>query len=234
MNHPFDAASSAARHGTLASSVYERLRQDVLTGELLPGHKLRIDALRLRYGVGASPVREALNRLVSEGLVTLEDQKGFRVAPVSLDELRELTHTRCLINEIALRESIARGGEDWEERIVLAFHRMMRARRRGQAPDAELERAHRAFHAALIDACGSRWITGFSETLFDRTRRYRSLAINAPSEPRDIEAEHRHIMDAVLARDTPLAVKLLNEHVLLTADIVTRLEALQKAAAAVK
>src|SRR3990172_5019394 len=98
MNHPFDAASSAARHGTLASSVYERLRQDVLTGELLPGHKLRIDALRLRYGVGASPVREALNRLVSEGLVTLEDQKGFRVAPVSLDELRELTHTRCLIN----------------------------------------------------------------------------------------------------------------------------------------
>jgi GntR family transcriptional regulator, carbon starvation induced regulator len=214
-------AQSAA---TLASVVYEQLRADLLRGTLAPGEKLRMESLRERYGVGASPVREALNRLAAEGLVVQIDQRGFRVAPVSIEDLRELTKARLWVTGMALRESIAHGDAAWEERIVLAFHRMMRAV--GRSPDSSAaigpaaEKLHAAFHAALIDACGSRWIADFAAMLFDCARRYQHLSTQWKRRPRDIEAEHRAIMDAVLARDAELAVKLHDAHIARTVEIV--------------
>jgi DNA-binding GntR family transcriptional regulator len=222
MDRQVDSLETGAKRGTLASTVFDRLRQDVLNGVLRPNEKLRIESLRQRYDVGASPVREALNRLVSEGLVLLEDQKGFRVAPVSREELHEIARTRCLINEIALRESIAHGDADWEEGIVVAYHRWQRSMRPNtSADDTERARRHREFHTALISACGSHWIVSLAELLFDTCQRYRELANQASLASRDIDAEiltgmdaeHRAIMDAVLARDTERAIKLHNEHV---------------------
>jgi GntR family carbon starvation induced transcriptional regulator len=216
----------AARSQTLATSVFERIRNDILEGLLVPGEKLRIEALRTRYNVGASPVREALNRLATQGLVTQIDQKGFRVSPVSVEEMAELTRTRCLTNEIALRESIANGDAAWEERLLLAYHRLARLARQLKAGDTsvrpEMGLRHREFHTALISACGSHWLLEFSEMLFDCAKRYQRLSMLAGAAPRDIEAEHKPILDAVLARDTETALKLLNQHVSLTADIVSR------------
>jgi GntR family transcriptional regulator, carbon starvation induced regulator len=211
---------------TLTSAVYERLRRDILVGRLAPGEKLRIDALRAAYEVGASPLREALNRLSAEGLVTQEDQRGFRVPPVSLEDLKELTRTRCWLNEVALRESIAQGGTAWEERVVLTHHRLSRTPVPNDAAaklDSEWERRHREFHAALLSACGSRWLTGFCESLFDQADRYRYLSLYA-HEHRDFVGEHRAIMEAALARNTELAVGLLNQHVNKTAELVSSLQ----------
>ena len=92
-----------SRAGTLASSVYDEMRNDILSGELPPGEKLRVEYMRTRYGVGASPIREALNRLSVDGVVLRVDQKGFRVAEVSVAELDELIKTRCWLEETALR-----------------------------------------------------------------------------------------------------------------------------------
>jgi len=212
---------------TLASSVYERLRRDIVEGQLAPGEKLRIDALRALYGVGASPLREALNRLSAEGLVIQEDQRGFRVPPVSVDDLQELTRTRCLINEVALREAIARGDPAWEEQIVVAHHRLARTAFDLGTPtivNPEWERRHREFHMALIVACGSRWIAASWGQLFDLADRYRHLSKRGDGQHRDFHAEHRAIMDATLARNTELAVRLLNEHVSRTAELVTKLK----------
>lgn len=226
-----DARPSAPT--TLTSSVYERLRRDILIGRLQPDEKLRIDALRAAYEVGASPLREALNRLSAEGLVIQEDQRGFRVAPVSLDDLRELTRTRCWLNEIALRESITRGDRAWEERVVLTHHRLARTPVYSDASsklDSEWERRHRAFHAALISGCGSRWLTTFCESLFDQADRYRFLSVYA-HEHRDFVGEHRAIAEAALARDTDLAVRLLVHHISKTAELVASLDELPKAEA---
>src|SRR5690606_7980773 len=126
---PDFAGTEAAGHRTMASSVYNRLRRDILEGAREPGARLPIEVIRARYGTGASPVREALNRLAAEGVVVLEDQKGFRVPPISRADLLELTRTRCWINEIAVRESIARGDAAWEEQLVVAYHRLWRAPR---------------------------------------------------------------------------------------------------------
>src|SRR5258708_34432797 len=98
---------------TRTRAIYEQLRREIIQGTLLPGEKLRIEALRARYNVGGTPLREAMNRLSTEGLVIQSDQRGFRVTPVSADALRELTRTRCWINQVALRHSPAPGGRAW-------------------------------------------------------------------------------------------------------------------------
>lgn len=217
--------------GTLASTVYDRLRGDILNGLLPPGEKLRAEFLRDRYGVGNSPIREALNRLSVDGLVTRQDQKGFRVATVSEDELAELVRTRCWIEEIALRESIAHGDSEWEENVVLASHRLSRVHRSSDRItyriDPEWERLHRAFHISLIAGCGSRWLRQFCEQLMDQADRYRLLAI-VVSYPRrnelsrDEAMEHEAIREAVIGRNADQAVRLLCAHYQRTVEIIHR------------
>ena len=198
---------------TRTSAIYERLRRDIIQGTLLPGEKLRIEVLRAKYDVGGTPLREAMNRLSVEGLVAQSEQRGFRVTPVSADDLLELTRTRCWINEVALRESIARGSRDWEEQVLLALHRLSRVPvvvdNSRMNPDwSEL---HRVFHAALLAGCGSRWLMDFNDLLFDCAERYRNL-LAVIGAVRDVHSEHRAIAEAAIERKTALAIGLLNDH----------------------
>lgn len=210
--------------GTLASSVYDMMRQDILKGDLPPGEKLRVEYLRDRYGVGASPIREALNRLSVDGVVMRVDQKGFRVATVSVAELDELIKTRCWLEETAIRESIAAGDDAWEERLVLAFHRLSKAPRSAErityAINPDWEVLHRAFHLALIGACGSRWLISYCEQLNDLADRYRQLAVRVTYPRRNELDEHKAIMDAAVNRDPDRAVEVLMDHYRRTAEII--------------
>jgi DNA-binding GntR family transcriptional regulator len=211
---------------TQASTIYATLRRDLLRGVFQPGEKLPIEALCVRYRIGATPLREALNRLSAEDLVLRADQRGFRVAEVSLADLEELTKTLGWIGALALRESIANGDAAWEEAIVLAAHRLSRVPREGaegySSFNPEWETCHRAFHLTLIAACGSRWLIDFYATLLDRNARYRYLAFADASVPRDTEAEHRAITEAVLRRDADDAVAAAEAHVRATTETVAR------------
>jgi len=205
-------ALESSRSATLASTVFERLREDILEGRFQPGEKLRIGVLQERYEVGASPIREALNRLSSISLVQQVDRRGFRVLPLGADDQMELNRTRCWVNEIVIRESIAHGGDAWEEAIVLAYHRLWRCPMflpAGQV-NREWELLHRKFHAALIAACPSRWMRDFHEALFDHADWARRASTHR-FDPAGALADHRAIMDAVLGRDVALAVGLLNK-----------------------
>lgn len=210
--------------GTLASSVYDMMRQDILKGDLPPGEKLRVEYLRDRYGVGASPIREALNRLSVDGVVMRVDQKGFRVAEVSVVELDELIKTRCWLEETAIRESIAAGDDAWEEQLVLAFHRLSKTPRSADqviyAVNPDWEVLHRAFHLALIGACGSRWLISYCEQLNDLADRYRQLAVRVTYPRRNELDEHKAIMDAAVNRKPDAAVEVLIDHYRRTADII--------------
>ena len=211
-----DLAGSGLVGGTLASAVYERMRSDILCGDLSPGVRLRSEFLRQRYQVGNSPVREALNRLSTDGLVVREDQKGFRVSAVSKADMLELAKTRSWVEDIALKQSIALGDVEWEEELVLAFHRLSRAIRASDATDyghdAEWEACHRAFHMSLINACGSRWLIGFLEQLYDQSDRYWKLAGITNNDPSNDIEEHRTIMEAAIDRRADDAVKLMENH----------------------
>lgn len=223
-----DTASKAgngnAKSSTQASSVYDRLQADILSGKLAPGRKLRLKDLIETYDSGNSPLREALNRLSANGMVVREENRGFRVPSASNKKLAEITRTRCWLEEIALRESIANGDADWEERIVLAFHWLARAARstdeatRFTSP--EWEEHHRDFHLALISACGSDILIGFCYELHQRSFRYRNLAEVVEYRDRHELEEHRELQQTVLNRDADKAVELLRKHYEVTADIL--------------
>jgi GntR family transcriptional regulator, carbon starvation induced regulator len=209
---------------SLAIETYTRLRQDILDATLAPNTKLKARELCARYGVGLSPVREALNRLLSEALVRQNAQCGFTVASFSLSELEEIVRTRRWLDEIGLRNSIRDGDDAWEERVVMSCHRLSRTPRYPDGLDAPRNplwyTAHRAFHLSLIDACGSEWLKSFSMTLFDAIERYRAISRKPGVQRLTHQDEHRAIADAAVGRDADVAVGLLFEHYELTARLV--------------
>ncbi|MBT5032186.1 MAG: GntR family transcriptional regulator [Proteobacteria bacterium] len=214
--------NGASQKETLASSVYHSLLEDILAGKLEPGHKLRLQALKNDYNVGNSPLREALNRLSVNGMVVREENKGFRVSPASISELQELIRTRCWLEEIALRESIKNGSDEYDEQIVLAFHRLSRL-----APSVgtsysspEQENKHREFHQSLLSACNSNILLGYCAQLHEQTVRYRNLAAVVEYREDHEGEEHEKIRDAVLERDADTAIKILSSHYQITAEIV--------------
>ncbi|WP_249225666.1 FCD domain-containing protein [Tardiphaga alba] len=154
------------------------------------------------------------------------DQRGFQVAELSGSDLDELTKARCWLDGQALRESIEKGGADWEERVLLAYHRLSRIPRylEGQSAtrNAEWEHAHKEFHASLLSACGTKWIEGFCDQMFDAAERYRHAARIASSTNRGDLDEHRAIMEAAVARQADTAVALLQQHFQTTSDLVRK------------
>lgn len=210
---------------TLANQVLESLRRDILSGALEPGMKLRIDGLRERYGVGASPIREALSQMVAEKLVLRLDHRGFRVVGADIAELEELVQTELIISVAALRASVQRGDIDWEERLVLAHRRLdLTPRSLDQhhyKPNPLWQQLHRAYHVALVDACGSDQTISICADVHDRQTRFRILYNRITQWPRrDVSGEHRQITDAALARDADLACSLLHDHLSRTADFL--------------
>ncbi len=220
---------------TIASAVYARLRADVLAGTLAPGQKLRIEGLCRRYAAGNSPVREALNRLSSEGLIERREQRGFYVVDTSAEDLAELVRTRCWLESIALRESMARATEPWHERLVLALHRMSRTPR-STSPDAyeenpEWEAVHRSFHRTLISQCASARLVRYCEDLADQAYRYRQLSMQRAYLTRDVKGEHEALVRAVLDGAAAGAVELLVRHYRRTAELVGDADAFAQDAA---
>jgi DNA-binding GntR family transcriptional regulator len=209
---------------TLATGIYDRLKSDILAVRLEPGRKLQLRFLVEHYDTGQTPLREALNRLITEDLVIGKEQRGFFVKPISPEELGELTKTRSWVEGLALRESMANSTPAWEESLLVAHHRLERAPRSLDADrfesNPEWERLHRAFHALLIGGCGSRPLIGFCEQLADRLQRYRALSSRRSFRVRNVDREHAAILKAILDHQTETAVQLLQEHYRQTASFI--------------
>jgi DNA-binding GntR family transcriptional regulator len=219
---PLGLAADGRPFRSLTSAVLAQLRAEILSAHLKPGEKVLIAAVAKRLGVSLSAVREALSRLAAEGLVRGEDQRGFRVSPVSIDDLRDVTRTRIDLEGLALRRAIELGDQRWEEGVRLAHAELAAVPLPPPGePGFQFERwraLHQRYHLALVAGCGSEWLLRLRHILFEQSERYRFLAYGV--EPRDIEGEHRTIMQAALARDADAAVDALRDHLALTADII--------------
>jgi len=206
-------AREVAPAATLAEQAFTRLRADILSARLRPGEKMHVERLRNSYGLGATPLREALSRLSSLDLVVAEGQRGFRVAPVSIENLIDITKTRAWVEASALRTSIALGDRRWEAQVLAAAHRLKSCPKyEGQSLSDEWNRENREFHDALASASNSRQTMVFRAQLYDLSDRYRRLAVQNGLEGRDLDTEHQRIMDAALSRDSDAAVSLTVEH----------------------
>jgi GntR family carbon starvation induced transcriptional regulator len=207
---------------TEASLITDRLREEIVSGRVAPGAKLKLVPLAERYEVSRGPLREAASRLAAEGLVTIEDQRGFRVRPISRDDLLDVTRTRQRIEVLALRDAIEHGDLSWEGRVMAACHVLARvsAHDGSEAARATFLEHHQGFHEALVSACPSAYLLDFRARLYALSERYRHLAVNRyeADVARVIAAEHQAIADAAVGRDADRACALLASHLQDTAD----------------
>ncbi len=209
---------------TLTDQAYQHLRDDIVHGHLAPNTKLRIESLRQQYGVGATPLREALSRLSADGFVTIEGQRGFKVADMTKDDLEDVTNLRVVLESQALTQSIVKGDDTWEAGVVAAFHRLSKLEEsEGDRDINDWEKRNADFHNALIGACRSKWLRRFYDTLYDQHKRYRNLARSDTHARRDIHAEHEAIYKAAMNRDAEAACKANEFHIRETAEVVKRL-----------
>ncbi|MED5370218.1 MAG: GntR family transcriptional regulator [Myxococcota bacterium] len=200
---------------THSSRLTDRLREEILSGAVPPASKLKLAPLAERFEVSRGPLREAATRLVSEGLVTLEDQRGFTVAGISREDLLDLTQTRQRIEVLALRDAIQHGDLAWEGRVMAACHMLDRVT--PPTGTAGFTNRHAEFHRELVSACPSAYLLNFREQLYALTQRYRNLAAHLPAGKRDIRAEHWGIAEAAVSRDAEGACRRLQDHLHRTA-----------------
>lgn len=211
---------------------YNVLRDEILHGELTPGERLPAAELRIRYRLGLTPIREAIMRLASEGLVENLANRGARVREVSLEEFRDLMDTRRAIERLCLTRAMERGDAAWEAECLRALHVLGRAPLPRDPSDraaaVRWETLHREFHRALVSACGSPWHLHLWDVLADHSARYRKLRLlthygRDPAKGRDIAAEHEAITAAVIAREAGHACDLMDRHLARTLEAVAPL-----------
>ncbi|MFD1985760.1 FCD domain-containing protein [Mesorhizobium newzealandense] len=208
--------TSRPKGETRAGDVLHRMRQDIVGCVLGPGERLRFEALRERYAVSFSTLREALSCLVAEELVLAQGQRGFIVAPISIDDLNDLTNVRVLVEREALRRAMLRGDDAWEAAIIATFHRMERFQRRAGNQyylDEEWSTIHGAFHLSLVSACQSPNLLQIREKLFARAHRYRRMSSQFRTSWREKDVEHKSIMETVVARNKGEALALIDRHI---------------------
>lgn len=219
MNLKLDAQAATR---TITGDVYFTIRQAIIRCDMMPNTKVNIQSLAKELDASVGAVREALSRLAAEGLVFAEAQRGFTVAPVSADDLDQLTSARIKIESYCIEDSIDNRNLDWETEVVGTLHRLNRTpyvSDQHKLTNAWGE-AHRAFHQALVSACSNSWFLRIRNQLYDQSERYRQLSVPLAREERDVNAEHTAISDAVLAGDKKTAGMLIAKHFQITSEII--------------
>ncbi len=222
---------SVSKHESMAQRAYRIIRADIISGARPPGERLRIEMLKTIYDIGPTPLREALQKLSTEGLVLALEKRGFMVSPLDLDEFSDLNIARIEIEKVALSRSIALGDRQWESRVVAATYLMNKEDAAllasGNGVSDAWEAANAEFHATMIAACGSKWLLQMRDHLQDMCERYRRSSISQSirktgNGKRDVGKEHAAISNAVLARDARLACQLTEYHYMKTLDRLKR------------
>ncbi len=209
-------SSSSTIPATLTESVADLMLDDIVHGRLQPGSKLRIDELKERYRMGASPLREALTRLLAIGFVTNESRRGFRVASVSFEDINEITSVRKLIEQRALELSIENASRKWEEQIVMQMarlrHALLHQDPAHNALNPSSDGMHEDYHRALIANCNSPRLISLQATYYDLAKRYRLLVFQAPTTREEFLSRHEILTDVVLSRKKKAACEELGRH----------------------
>ncbi|WP_185267300.1 GntR family transcriptional regulator [Halopseudomonas xiamenensis] len=202
---------------SLIEVALQQMKQAIICCELPPGEKLKVAELSQRYGLSSSPIREALNRLTQEGIVESSENKGFRVAGLSLENFQEITRLRQLLEGEALADAIRYGDDAWEAEVLGAYHRLGLVEKKLEgafvALDDEWSARHKAFHFALFSACPSPQLLRMVDSLFNQAERYRRFSALHRTVARHKGDEHKQLMDIAFSRDIDKAVGLLRMHI---------------------
>ncbi len=204
---------------SLSQQCYEMIETKILSGEYGPGEKLGMERLKQDLGVGLSPIREALSKMVSSGLVVLDKNKGFSVVRLTQKSVRDLSLTYALIETIALEQAIKNGGEEWEANIAAKYYRLAKMELSdGPISWAEWLPLNTAFHKALVEGCGSPALMEIRDSLITRLQLYFRMLFALPDWVEVNHQEHKDLADAVMARDFENTSRIMKQHILSSLD----------------
>jgi len=210
---------------TQTDKAYQALRGAIVRCEYEPGARLRVEELTKKLAVSSSPLREALSRLAGQGLVQSSENRGFRVAPLSVEGIADLTRVRLLIELETLRDAIEHGNDAWESECVAAAHRLALSEQRltngVTVLDDDWSARHRAFHMAIYSGASSSLLRDMVSHLFDAAERYRRFSAQHRTIKRNKNDEHQEILRVTLSRDKEKALGLLAQHISSTERNVT-------------
>lgn len=222
MSDPLDESASVVRR-TLTDQLEEAIRKDILFGRLPAGTTIRTHELTSRYGVSATPLREAVQRLATEGLIVLLPRRGVQVPRLSLDDVRDVYGARKLIETAMLKEAVRSADPQWLEDVQRAYVALMAVGEPFTTEDGESRSSpadrvmvwrqlHRAFHSALVAPCKSGWLHRIRELLVDHSERYVIASTVPVSGRRRTTVEHTALFEAVRQGDPEVAARVLEEH----------------------
>jgi GntR family carbon starvation induced transcriptional regulator len=209
-----------------ASQILDKLTDDILQGVYLPNDKLHIKTLKDRYNVGTSPLREALSQLIAKDLVVSENQRGFYVSDISINDLTDIYQARAKIEGLCLEMAIQQGDDFWESNIIAASHRLAKYTKSENIDMDEWQNRHFSFHEALVSGCNSPRLFQIRQSLYEKSTRYRNLWLKenvTNSETLQInQNEHVALMVLALERDTKAAQKLIEAHIMTPVEIIKK------------
>jgi GntR family carbon starvation induced transcriptional regulator len=215
---PLNDSTSPENSDNFASKVMIQLKQDILNGFFKPGEKLLMARLKERYQVGISPLREALSQLLVEQLVVVENQRGFKVHPISKQEMLDIYETRAHIEKLCVELAVKRGDDEWEANILAAAHKMNKFAAQIETDPQEWELRHQAFHTAIAQGCQSATLLSVRRSLYEKASRYRNLWLSKnmanPNTFETNQSEHHSLINALLNRDADVAASIINQHLL--------------------
>lgn len=221
MVYPEDMTQTAdpSTKQMLSERVHARLQEAIMRGEYAPGEALKPQELAQQHQVSLAVVREALVRLVGEGIAVRLPNRGFAVPDFSDRRWQQIAEARRTIEPVMLRLAIERGDLDWEARVRAAHHRLTRTPayvpEEGEYYSSAWSEAHRVFHRTLLDGCGNPVLLDTFDRLWTAGELARRWSAQRTPD-RDGAAEHRRLEEAALARDADTAAEVLAQHLTLT------------------
>jgi DNA-binding GntR family transcriptional regulator len=191
------------------------LREQILFGKKQPDERLNLASLRDEFGISLSPIREGLAHLAAEGFIVPVGQRGYRVAPVSIAQLKEIRDLRIDLELKGLRQSIEQGGEAWELDVMRSYRRLRNFESKpwDMTEIGVYEDLNHQFHLALLSGCNSPILLRFAEILAGMADRYRRIFLKTYPPDRDAPAEHNAIYEATLDHDADTACEALRRHI---------------------
>ncbi len=199
---------------TKTDYAYAALRERIMSGAIPHGSPVSQEALAAEINVSTTPLREAMRRLASEGLVILDAHRDARVAPLTAEEARSLFEIRQQLDPLAVRLAAERRSEADSERIRAAASSLEPL---GTYSGVGALDAHRAFHAALYRASHNDLLIGVLDGLWDKADRYRRAGLasreDSAADRARVQEEHKAMMEAVLNGEPDAAEDAMRSHV---------------------
>jgi DNA-binding GntR family transcriptional regulator len=196
---------------SLRAQVAASLRGAVVSGQMTPGETYSVPAMAQKFGVSATPVREAMLDLVNDGLLVAVRNKGFRVVELSDRDLDEITEMRVLLEAPTVGALAGRLTDEQLDRLVATAEEVQRHAAAGELVD--YVETDRALHLALLSLAGNRRLVGTVEQLRARSRLSGLGTLVEEGRLTESAGEHLAILDALRQGDAERAERLTAAHV---------------------